>query len=93
MNTKAAQYLNEIVSLSILVLMIVALAAGQADGSRVASGNAEDLPGSQVMEVSPARGVAEAGSERIADVLILTVGGLDGRQHKRAARPAGVPTP
>ncbi len=93
MNTKAAQYLNEIVSLSILVLMIVALAAGQADASRVASGNADNQPGWQEIEGTTARGVAEAGSERIADVLILTVGGLDGRQQKRAVGAAAVPKP
>ena len=93
MNTKAAQYLNEIVSLSILVLMIVALAAGQADASRVSSAHADDLSGSEGIEVTRARGVAEAGPERIADVLILTVGGLDGHKQKRAVRPAAVPKP
>ena len=92
MNTKAAQYLNEIVSLSILVLMIVALAAGQADASRVASSSADEQTGSHSMEVTSARGLAEAGSEGIADVLKLSVGGLDGRRAKRPVRPAGMPS-
>jgi hypothetical protein len=89
MTTKAAQYLNEIVSLSILVLMIVALAAGQADAMRVANSEAESLPGSHVLKVAPASGAAEAVSEGLVEMLTLSVGGLDGHEPQRSVSPAG----
>jgi hypothetical protein len=90
MKSKAAQYLNEIVSLSILVLMIVALAAGQADAMRIANSDAESLPGSLVLTVAPAPGVAGAASEGLTEVLTLSVGGLDGRGPQRSVSPSGV---
>ncbi len=89
MNSKAAQYLNEIVSLSILVLMIVALAAGQADASRMAQSDTHDRPDRYAAELAPAPAAKQPGSDVIVDVLTISAGGLDGRHRNRPTRPAG----
>ncbi len=58
MKTTAAQYLNEFVSLTILALMIVALAAGQLSSASDAEVTAgfEQPPASQAVHIEVVRG-------------------------------------
>ena len=55
MKAKIAQYLNEIVSLAVMLLMVVALVAGQAgatpeDGPAIDAGTAEEVPAILIQE-------------------------------------------
>ncbi|MEM8817632.1 MAG: hypothetical protein AAGE85_17565 [Pseudomonadota bacterium] len=50
MKSKAAQYLNEVVSLTMLALMIVALAAGQSSGAMTSGSAAEFESSPNVLE-------------------------------------------
>ncbi len=60
MKAKIAQYLNEIVSLAVMLLMVVALVAGQAgatpeDGRAIDAGTAEEGPAILIQEpIEPA---------------------------------------
>ena len=91
MKSKADQYLNEIVILSILVLMIVALVAGQADASRAESSIAQDQSGRHGLVIRREPGVANAGTGAIVEVLTLSTGRLDARKRAGAAKPVSGP--
>ena len=69
MKSKVAQYLNELVSLSILTLMVVALIAGQSAPSRAEHVSAVATESNQDVRPQPLKRVVDASIAPISDVL------------------------
>ncbi len=91
MTSKAAQYLNEFVGLTILALMVVALISGQAAVSKADAAAAEDVSARYEFERRPLERVVDASVDPIVGVLNLTSGHLEGQaalKVKRTRRPA-----
>lgn len=86
MTAKAAQYANEIVSLTILALMVLALIAGQAAQSRADAAAAADNAGRYEVERRPLVRVVDASLDPIAEVLTMTSGRLEGQHSLKATR-------
>ncbi len=91
MTSKAAQYLNEMVSLTILVLMVVALISGQAAASKADAAAAADVAARYEFERPPLERVVDTSLDPISDVLTLTSGRIADRETlkvQRTQRPA-----
>ena len=91
MTSKAAQYLNEIVSLTIMVLMVVALISGQAAASKADAIAAADVAERYEFERRPLERSADASLDPLTGVLTLTTGRVANRdvlKLERTRRPA-----
>ncbi len=91
MTSKAAQYLNEIVSLTILVLMVVALISGQAAASRADALAADDVASRYEFERQPLGRAVDSSIDPLTGVLTLTKGRIADRKVlkvERTRRPA-----
>ena len=95
MISKAAQYLNEIVSLTVLALMVVALISGQAAGSQADAAAADDVTARYELDRQsvgrPLERAVDSSLDPIAGVLTLTSGRVQDRETfkvKRTRRPA-----
>ena len=91
MISKAAQYLNEIVSLTVLGLMVVALISGQAAASKADAVAAQDVAARYEIERRPLERAVDSSLDPITGVLTLTSGRLQDREAfnvKRTRRPA-----
>ena len=87
MTSKAAQYLNEIVSLTILVLMVVALISGQAAASKADAAAADNAPTRYAVESRRLERVVDSQVDPIVGVLSLASGHAHDRKLKRTRRP------
>lgn len=88
MTSKAAQYLNEIVSLTVLALMVVALISGQAAASRADAAAADDIAARYEVERRPLERMVDSKLDPIVGVLTLTSGKVKDRRLERTRRPA-----
>ncbi len=79
MKSKAAQYLNELVSLSILTLMVVALIAGQSAPSGAEPVSAVASKSAQETRPQPLKRVVDASIAPIGDVIMHSSQHLAGR--------------
>jgi hypothetical protein len=88
MISKAAQYQNEIASLTILVMMVVALISGQAAGSKAAAAADLDVAARYEVDRRPLERIVDAQLDPIAGVLTLTSGQARDQRLRRTRRPA-----
>jgi hypothetical protein len=86
MTSKAAQYLNEFVSLTILALMVIALISGQVSASK--GDAADDIAARYEAERGPLERAVDSSLDPIAEVLNLASGQVQDRKSKRTRRPA-----